>query len=343
MGAKVDEFETALRTWLNAKWIIGASDFSGALILSLYTAGVRPGDEVILSPMTCLATSMPIASLFAKPVWCDVDPMTGMPELTRIPTLITERTRAILAYHWSGDVASLDNLGTLCREAALPLIEDASEAFGAEHQDRRIGSGTADFTVFSFGAVRQLTCGEGAAIAVGNEETYVKLQRLRRYGIDAKTFRLPNGDLNPNSDIPVAGFNFPMNNIFATIGLQQFSTIDSIIAKYRENGRYYENTLHNIPGITLLKRDANTHSGFWTYSLRAERRDAFVQKLIQHGIGCQRLHVRNDRYSCFGNAPEEGSLPGVDLFDRENVSIPSGWWVDPHSREFIVTCIRGGW
>ena len=343
LGAKVAEFEKRLGRWAGAHRICGISDVSGALTLALYVAGVRPGDEVILSPMTCLATSMPVANLFATPVWCDVDAQTGMMDASLIEQLITERTRAIIVFHWSGDVANLPELRDVAIRAGIPLIEDASEAFGAEFQGARIGRNTADFTVMSFGAVRQLTCGEGAAISTADDRTYESLQKLRRYGINSTTFRLPNGDLNPASDIPIAGFNFPMNNISATIGIEQLGNIDSIVNQYRANGEYFDKSLADIPGITLLARRIDAISGYWTYSLRAERRDDLVQKLVSNGIGSQRLHLRNDRYSCFAGSANRFPLPGVDLFDRENLSIPCGWWIGPREREAITSCIRAGW
>ena len=106
-GAQVEAFERELGAYVGNAHVSALSEISGALTLALYLAGVRPQDEVIVSPMVCLATSMPIASLFARPRWCDVDPATGMLDPARIADLVTARTRAILAYHWSGDVADL--------------------------------------------------------------------------------------------------------------------------------------------------------------------------------------------------------------------------------------------
>src|SRR5471030_2886996 len=104
-GAQVERFEKKLAAYLGNERLCAMSESSGALTLALSMAGVRPGDEVIVSPLVCLATSMPISNLSARPVWCDVDPATGMMDPQRIAALVTGRTRAILAYHWSGDVA----------------------------------------------------------------------------------------------------------------------------------------------------------------------------------------------------------------------------------------------
>ena len=342
-GARVEEFERSLAAYTGNPRVCAMSDASGALTQALFMAGVRPQDEVIVSPLVCLATSMPIANLFARPLWCDVDPATGMLDPARIADLVTPRTRAILAYHWSGDVANLEALQAVARAHGLKLIEDATEAFGAEYRGAKLGHHGSDFCIYSFAAVRQITAGEGAALFCASPTDHELARRLRRYGIHQPSFRLPSGDLNPESDIAVPGFNFCMNNIAATIGLAQFPEVDDIVARQRANGRYYDNALAGAAGLTLLERRADAVSGYWTYSVRAERRADLMRKLHQNGIGCQRLHVRNDRYSCFAGVRRDGALPGVDLFDRENLSIPCGWWLSREERERIVACIRAGW
>ena len=342
-GARVEEFEAKLAAYSGNPRVCALSEISGALSLALYLAGVRPEDEVIVSPMVCLATSMPIASLFARPLWCDVDPMTGMLDPARIAALVTPRTRAILAYHWSGDVANIDALQAAARAHGLKLVEDASEAFGAEYRGAKLGNHGSDFCIYSFAAVRQITAGDGAALLCARAGDHEQARRLRRYGIHQASFRLPSGDLNPDSDIPVPGFNICMNNIAASIGLAQFAQVGEVIARQRANGRYFDSALAGVGGLTLLARRADAVSGYWTYSLRAERRAQLMRKLHEMGIGCQRLHVRNDRYSCFADARRDDALPGVDLFDRENLSIPCGWWLSAEERERIVACIRSGW
>ena len=342
-GAQVAEFERTLAAYTGNNRVCAISDVSGALTLALFLAGVRPEDEVIVSPMVCLATCMPIANLFARPVWCDVDPATGILDPERISSLVTARTRAILAYHWSGDVADLRSLQRAARAHGLRLIEDASEAFGAEYRGIRLGNHGSDFCIHSFSAVRQITAGEGAALLCDRPGDYEQARRLRHYGIHQPTFRLPGGDLNPDSDIAVPGFNFCMSNIAASIGLAQFPFVEDLVLRQRANGRYFDEVLADVPGITLLARRADAVSGYWTYSLRAERRADLMRKLQQNGIGCQRLHLRTDRYSCFAHLRRDDELPGVDLFDRENLSIPCGWWLTPEERERIAACIRAGW
>lgn len=342
-GARVTEFEARLAGFLGAERVCAASEFSAALTLSLYHAGVRPGDDVVVSPMSCLATTMPIANLFARPVWCDVDPASGMPDAARAAAALTERTRALIAYHWSGNVADLAALRALARARGVKLVSDASEAFGAEFDGRRLGAAEADYTVYSFSAVRQVTAGEGAAVVVADPAEFERMRRIRRYGIHQASFRLPDGDLNPASDIAEPGFNFAMNDIDATLGLAQMAHAEAIVRRHRENGAFFDSVLRDIPGVTLLRQHPAGASARWTYSLRAERRADLMRKLHESGVGAQRLHLRNDHYACFAASRRAEPLPGVDAFDADNVSIPCGWWVTDEDREFIAACIRGGW
>ncbi len=339
-GEQVRQFENLLRAYVGNPNVTAMSDISGAITLALFMADVRPGDEVIVSPMCCTATTMPIANLFARPVWCDVDPLTGMMDANQVPGLITLKTKAILLYHWSGDVADIDVINDVAHALGLKTVEDAADSFGAKYKGNRLGNNGTDFTAYSFHAVKHITTGEGAALFFASEEDADRAQWLKRYGIHQPSFRLPNGDLNPKSDIPVAGYNFYMNNIAATIGIEQFKHVETIVERYRENGRFYDEALKDIPGVRLLKRRSDSVSAYWTHTLLVEQRDDLIRKLREDGIASQRLHIRNDIYSCFNADRRE--LPGVDKFDSQAVSIPSGWWVTPKDREYIVDCIRKG-
>jgi len=339
-GPRVAEFETRLADWLGAPHVVALNDASGGLTLALYLAGVRPGDEVITSPLACAATLMPIANLFARPVWCDIDPRTGMPDAASVAGLVSEKTRAILIYHWSGNVADVAAITAIATRHGLKVIQDASEGFGAEYRGRRLGS-EADLTVYSFYATKHINTGEGAALLAADPADLEAARRLRRFGIDYSSFRLANGDLNPDSGIPVAGFNLAMNEIAATLGLAGMRDADEVVARHRANGIFFESTLAGVPGVKRLEQHQDSISGYWTYSLLAERRDELIRKLTAHGIGAQRLHLRNDGYACFGGTQKD--LPGVAAFDACNLSIPCGWWLSDAERERIVDCIRTGW
>lgn len=337
---QVAAFEAKFAAWAGASDAVATSDASGALTLALYAAGVRPGDEVVVSPMACAATLMPIANLFATPVWCDVDPLTGMPDAARVKACFTQRTRAVLLYHWSGDVGEVEQIVAVATAQGVRCIEDATEAFGAEARGKRLG-GIADVTVHSLYATKHINTGEGGVLLARGIDEIDMLRRLRRFGIERSQLRQAQGDLNPRLDIPLAGFNFAMNEIAATLGLAALDHAEEIVARYRDNGRFYDSALQGVHGIQLLARRPDATSAYWTYSLLVERRDDLIRKLTGEGIGAQRLHIRADGYSCFPTRHRE--LPGVAEFDARNVSLPCGWWVSAEDRSRVVECIKAGW
>lgn len=336
-GPRVAAFEAALGQFVGNPAVVATSDRAGALTLALRLCDVQPGDEVMLSPLACLATTMPIANLHARPRWCDVDPATGMLDPARLAARCTPRTKAIVHYHWGGDVGPLRELQAAARSLGLPLIEDASGAFGAELEGRKLGATGSDFTVYSFYAVSPLAAGDGGALFCRDAGAAARARELRRFGIHQASFRLPGGDLNPASDIPEAGYSFAMTDLTAALALSQLDEVADTLAQHRANGLALDAALAEVPGLVRLDRAPDARSAFWVYAFRATRRASLITALHAAGIGAQRLHLRNDRYRCFADSGAE--LPGVAVFDAENLCIPCGWWVDARSRERIINTL----
>jgi dTDP-4-amino-4,6-dideoxygalactose transaminase len=132
-----------------------------------------------------------------------------------------------------------------------------------------------------------------------------------------------------------------LTNLAAAIGLEQCKWLESIVARHRANGEYYDRALADVPGITILRRPPYAKSAYWVYTLLAERRDELLRALRGRGIYTSKVHLRNDGYSCF--AASRHPLPGADAFTARHLCIPSGWWVREGDRERIVAAIRQGW
>lgn len=340
-GEVVREFEHALRAYLGNPNLITTGDVSAAIGLALYLAGVRPNDEVLASPIACVATNMPILNLFARVVWCDVNPDTGHLDPNEVERRLTPKCKAVVHPHWGGDVAEIEAINHAARRHGLRVVEDAGEALGAEFDGSKVGNTGSDFVVFSFHAIRHITTGEGAAITFGSAREAEQARWLKRYGIHQPSFRDELGEIRRESDIPVAGYSSYLNNVNAALGLTQMTYLPEIIRRHRENGRYYDETLGDIPGITLAKRASRARSAYWVYTLLAERRDDLLRYLREHGVYASKVHLRNDVYSCFGGAAADH--PGVDLFAARYLCIPCGWWVSDEQRARIAELIRRGW
>jgi dTDP-4-amino-4,6-dideoxygalactose transaminase len=337
-GPNVGKFEGLLRSYLGNPLVTSTGDVSASLALCLFLAGVRPGDDVLMSPLVCLATSCPVGNLFANIRWCDVDPETGNIDPAGLAARITSRTKAIVVYHWAGNPVDLEAVHSVAEEHNLVVIEDAGEALGAEYHGEKIGATGSDFTVFSFYPNRHLTTIEGGAIACRREEDYEKACWLKRYGIHQPSFRCDDEEINPASDIPVAGWNTYMNHVAATLGVAQMKDFSARIARYQDNGLYYDKTLAEVSGIAVLQKPQDSISAYWVYTFLTENRDSLLKKLRQEGVYASKVHFRNDRYTCFG--PSAGSLPGADHFSAHCLSVPCGWWVTEDDRARIIDVIR---
>jgi perosamine synthetase len=336
-GPNVAEFQRMLGEYLGNPSIATAGDVSTALSISLFQAGVKPGDDVLMSPLVCLSTSSPVRTLFANIRWCDVDPETGNLDASDIPRRVTSRTKAIVVYHWAGNPADLEPIHSAAKAHGLAVIEDAGEALGAEYRGRKIGATGSDYTVFSFYANRHLTTIDGAAISCGTQVDSERVRSLTRYGIDQTSFRREDGEINPESDIAVAGWNSHLNHVAATIGVAQMKHVSDIVTRHQQNGLYFDGRFGDMRGLTVLKRPARSMSSYWVYTFLAERRDSLLKRLRSRGIHASKVHIRNDWYSGFG--VRENDLPGVDHFSDRYLSIPCGWWVTEEDRIQIADIV----
>ena len=333
-GSKVSEFEKELGSRIANPEIVATHDISTSLAMVLSMAGVGPGDEVLCSPMACLATNMPVLNLGARVRWCDIDPETGTMDPEHLEKRIRHSCKALLIYHWAGSPANLTALYEIAARHGLPVIEDASEALGAGWGGRALGATGSYCTLFSFGAIRQLTSIEGAAMAFSNVENTDQARRLRKYGIDLNTFRDADGEISPDSDIKTPGWFNQMNNVEATVGVLQLQKRWGAVESYRSNGLLLEKTLCAIPGVKPLKVPAPAEPSYFVLTLRVENPREWIRHLKQRGIHASQVHLRNDLYSCFG--VDAVNLQGVTEFSRHCMAVPCGWWVGEEERSRII-------
>lgn len=310
---------------------------TSALTLAFRLAGVRPGVEVISTPLTCVASNVPILDLGGVPVWGDVDPETGMLDPDGIETLINEKTKAICILHKEGDPARLDEILAIAKKHDLKVIEDCAHSFGSRYKEVKIGN-HGDFCCFSFQAIKHMTTGDGGALTCKNETDFQRAKRLKWFGVDHDK---QDGGKAWLRDIPEWGYKMNMNDISASIGIECIKHIDEINTAFNKNGTRYSELLKDVPGVSLIRRDPKDYSIFWAYCLIAENREGLVEKLAGEGIAAGQIHPRNDIYSMFDMAKR--NLPNTDYFSAREICVPCGWWVDEEEVERICSIIRGGW
>jgi perosamine synthetase len=338
-GALVDEFERAIEKAIGIPKAVAVNCSSSALRLALDICGVGPGDEVITTPMTCSMTNHPILEQFAKPVFADIQFETGNIDPRDVEKRISLKTKAIICSHWSGYPCDLDELNQIGNRHGLPVIEDASEAFGATYRGRSIG-GVSRFAAFSFQAVQVLTTGEGGILAVLSADDAEKAKRKRWYGID-RAGRKPNVVGYYNFDVTEVGYGYHLTNIAAAIGLSNLPLLSIQQSRREEVSSRYRNAFKNEAGIGLMKADSDRSSANLFFAMHVDRREEFCGMMLNNNIQVSIVHNRNDAYSVFGGKRED--LPGLDLFSRTYIGLPIHMGLDDDDVEHIITTVRAGW
>lgn len=342
-GEYSDRFESEFQKFIDSQTVLLTNSGTSSLSLAYHLADVQPGDEVISSPMTCMATNEPIIHRGAKIVWADIDPRTGNICPKDVANRITDKTKAIVGVHWAGqpfDVDALMNFDRTVQEMNypvwydehIPVIEDAAHAIGAKYKGKPVGT-VGDYGCFSFQAIKHLTTVDGGALYCKDESQYERGKKLRWFGLDRK-YQGPKWE----QDILECGYKFHMNNINAVIGLEQLKYIDGIVQAHKGNCKFYDENISNDK-VRILDRPEWAETSSWIYSLLVDDIEEFKAHMNKYDIACDSVHVRNDTYSVFKEF-DRYSLSGVDEFTKHMINIPVGWWLADNEKYHIIESIN---
>jgi len=329
-GPQVERFEHKLAPWFGSKHALALNNGTSSIHLALRLANVGYGDEVISTPMTCVATNEPVLSIGAKIVWADIDPSTGNIDSEDVAKKITTKTKAIIAVHWGGYPCELEPLNTLASNHGIKLIEDACHAFGATYHGKPIGS-ISDYTCFSFQAIKEITTIDGGALVCKSKDDFQRGRLLRWYGINRKGNRK---DFRCEADITESGYKFHMNDVAATIGIEQLKYVRANLKKNRQNAAQYNNAFSSLANITPLRYKNDRASSYWLYTLRVKNLPVFAEWMKKAKIVASQVHARNDLHTIFKDSITD--LPGVDEFTSRQICIPVGWWLTHKEVSYII-------
>lgn len=279
-GPRVKEFEERFAEMVGTRHAIAVTNGTAALDLALKAAGIGPGDEVITTPFTFIATSNSVLFQGARPVFVDIEEDTYLIDVTKIEERITPRTRAILPVHLYGQTADMDAINEIAEEHGLKVIEDAAQAHGATYHGRKAGSmGLAG--TFSFYATKNITSGEGGMITTDSDEMNEKLRLLRNHGQSERYIHR------------ILGYNLRMSDIMAAIGLAQMKKMDVFNEKRRQNAAFITSVIEEIEGLeSPVERSGRLHV-YHQYGFRVTdeyhmSRDELLEKLNRAEIGARK-------------------------------------------------------
>lgn len=298
---------------------------TSAITLALDLCGVRPGDYVISTPMTCTATNTPIVNLGAHILWADVDPRTGLIDPRSVAALIeNERApgnfnlkwiKAIIAVDWGGAPCDYDAL----KQFGIPVIQDAA------HRLFALNGAHGDYVCWSHQAIKFLTTGDGGSL-LPPDDRYEEAKLLRWYGLDRES----SADFRCSQNIRRAGWKFQSNDIAAAIGRANLRAAPGNVAQARHHSR--------VLAYSLGEPEPPSESDCWLHTLLVEDREDFIADMKAQGIAASPVHRRNDEHDCF--AAYRRPLPGVDYFAARNVAVPNGWWLSGRDLGRVVEAIQ---
>jgi len=325
-------FEAAFAKAFGLQNTLGMSSGTGALHVALLLASAGPGSEVITTAMTAEPTNIVILQTGATPVFADVEPDSGNLDPSSVESLVTERTRAIVVVHYAGFPARMDALRSVADRHGIALIEDAAHALGARYGNQGIGT-VGDSAIFSLQAIKHMTTVDGGVLTLRDERQLDRARRMRWFG-------LAKGVPRTEVDITTPGFKYNMHNVAATIGLAQLETIGTLIDRHKSNGRYFDEAISAIPGLSITRFDERAEPSYWIYSVLSDDSEAVEARLNAAGISASKLHRPNHLHTVF--AEMRRPMPGLDAYYRRLTHIPCGWWVTDEDRERIVDALRRG-
>jgi dTDP-4-amino-4,6-dideoxygalactose transaminase len=275
MQKELEEFETNLASYLGCKHAIGVADGTAALVFALRVAGVRPGDEVIVSSHTFIATAAAVHHVGAQPVVCDCLPDSMMDPVSA-ERMISPRTKAIMPTQLNGRTCDMDRLMDICSRYGLEMVEDSCQALGARFKNKpaglfgKVGS-------YSFYPAKTLGCfGDGGAVVTDSDEAAAFIRQLRDHGRNAQ------------GKVTIWGHNGRLDNLQAAVLNVKLAQYDNAIARRRAIASIYQQRLNDLRALRLPpppESDPRRFDIFQNYEIWADDRDQLRQFLTENGIG----------------------------------------------------------
>lgn len=343
MGKKTIEFEKALSEYIGVKNIVAVNSCTAALHLSLIVTGINSRDEVITTPFTFAATANVICNLGAKPVFVDIDPRTLNIDTEKIESAVTDKTKAIILVHYGGQPVDLDRVKQIADKHNIVIIEDAAHAIGSYYKGKKIGS-HGNLTCFSFYATKNITTGDGGAIATDDERIADKLKELRLHGISKDAWDRYSDKGKWYYEIKDKGWKYNLTDLQSSIGLCQLRKLDGFIKRKMGISDYYTEKLSAIEGIRTIEYDNLGKSSFHLYPIILEDypRDKFIEEMKEKGIGLSvhfiPLHLQEFYKKTFGYVG--GEFPNTEEVYRKIVSLPIYPSLTSSEVDYIINSIK---
>lgn len=328
LGQEEKDFEAAAARYLDVRHAIGVGNGTDALAISLRALGIGPGDEVITTPFTFIATAEVIVALGAVPVFVDIKSDTYNIDSAKIEAAITEKTKVILPVHLYGQAAEMDTILEIAKKHNIKVLEDSAQAFGSTYKGKRVG-GFGDLTIFSFFPTKNLgALGDGGLITTNNNELYEKCRLIRVHGSPKKYYHTLIGQNSRLDTLQAAFLRIKLNHI------------ETYNRKRADNAAAYNDGLKDVVKVPVTHPDCN-HI-YHQYTIRTPKRDelkAFLNE-ADIGVGIHYPYPLHRQPVLEYLGLPEGSFPEAEAAAREVMSLPCYPELTEEQRSWVIARIR---
>ncbi|MDQ3928923.1 MAG: DegT/DnrJ/EryC1/StrS family aminotransferase [Chloroflexota bacterium] len=338
IGPRNERFERELAEYVGSSSGVSVNSGTSGLHLTMIAAGVEEGSEVITPSFSFIASANAVLYERGKPVFVDIDPLTGNIDPALVEAAITERTRAIMPVHAFGQPADMDPILEVARKHNILVIEDSCEAIGAEYKGRKAGT-LSDAAVFAFYPNKQMTTGEGGMIVTDNDEWADLFRSLRNQGRDIFDAWLNHTRL---------GYNYRLDEMSAALGLVQLGRIEELLGKRARVAGWYNERLDQIEGVSKpYIAETTTKMSWFVYVVRCDdgiSRNDLMSYLQEHGVPSRPyftpIHLQPFYQDKFGW--RRGDLPNTEKAGDTFLALPFSSVMTEEQVEYVCEQVEAG-
>jgi len=320
MGSEVEEFENLLTSFFGRPTVCVNSG-TAALHLALQGVGVGSGDEVLVQSITYLSSFQAITATGAKPIPCEVDPVTITLDIKDAEKRLTNKTKAVMPVHYAGGIGKLDEIYAFAESNGLRVVEDAAHTLGSLYNESKVG-GFGDIACFSFDGIKNITSGEGGAVVTGDESVLQKVRDARLLGVEKDTEKRFAGQRSWDFDVHYQGWRYHMSNIMAAIGIEQLKRFPEFAAKRQKLAKRYQENLSKTDSIELLEQDFDfIVPHIFVIKLKSGNRDGVRKNMLEKGIETG-FHYQPNHLLTFYNPDGSYTLPITEQIFPRLLTLP---------------------
>lgn len=327
-GPTVEAFEKKVSKYVGAKYAVAVSNGTAALHAACFAAGIKEGDEVLVSSITFAASANCVLYCGGTPVFVDIDSKTYNIDINKIEEKITPKTKAIIAVDLTGQSVDIDRIIEIAKKHNLVVIEDAAHALGSEYKGKKVGM-KADMTEFSFHPVKPITTAEGGIIVTDSKEMYEKLKIFRTHGINREESRMIKNEGPWYYEQVELGYNYRITDVQCALGISQMKKLDEFISRRRDIVQVYNENFKDLPEINIPFEEDYSKSGYHIYvitlnlnMLKVGRKEIF-EALQKENIGVNVHYMPVYLHPYYKNLGyQKGECPNAEDIYSRMITLP---------------------